>query len=651
MRRTARDTEESARRINRRSLLMGGAMVAMFAVLGARMRYLSVEQADEFKLLAEENRINMTLIPPERGLILDRNGALIAGNEQNYRVTLTREGAGDVDAVLARLTRLIPITAEDMERISRDLDRNSPFVPIVVADRLPWDDFSKVALNAPTLPGVTTEVGQSRHYPLVEDFAHVVGYVGPVSEKDLEERPDPDPVLRIPEFQIGKIGVERWMEDTLRGTAGNKRIEVNHVGRVMRELERTDGTPGLDVQLTIDADVQNFVQARLGEESAACVVMDVETGEIIACASAPGFDPNLFVRGISQRDYSALMEDDHRPLANKTVQGAYPPGSTFKMVTALAALEEGLITPETTYSCPGYIEFGDRRFHCWKRGGHGRVDLARSLAESCDVYYYEIAQKVGIDKIAEMGKRLGLGIRHDLPMSAITEGIMPNKAWKQERWGQDWRIGDTINASIGQGYVLSSPLQLAVMTARLATGRAIVPRLVRSIGGKPVEAPQAESLGLSDAGLEAVRMGMFEVMNVQRGTAYSSRIANETLVFAGKTGTSQVRNITAAERARGVISNDQLPWNRRDHALFVGYAPYDKPRYAVSVVVEHGGGGSAVAAPVARDAILRVLHGDIPPLTSYPANQRGRIETDLNALREKLRLSGNAAAPGEEQQG
>lgn len=651
MRRTARDTEESARRINRRALLMGGAMVAMFAVLGGRMRYLSVEQADEFKLLAEENRINMSLIPPERGLILDRNGALIAGNEQNYRVTLTREGAGDVDAVLARLTRLIPITAEDMERITRDLDRNSPFVPIVVADRLPWNDFSKVALNAPTLPGVTTEVGQSRHYPLVEDFSHVVGYVGPVSERDLEERPDPDPVLRIPEFQIGKIGVERWMEDTLRGSAGNKRIEVNHVGRVMRELERTDGTPGLDVQLTIDADVQNFVQARLGEESAACVVMDVETGEIIACASAPGFDPNLFVRGISQRDYSALMEDDHRPLANKTVQGAYPPGSTFKMVTALAALEEGLITPETTHSCPGYIEFGDRRFHCWKRGGHGRVDLARSLAESCDVYYYEIAQKVGIDKIAEMGKRLGLGIRHDLPMSAITEGIMPNKAWKQERWGQDWRIGDTINASIGQGYVLASPLQLAVMTARLATGRAIVPRLVRSIGGKPVEMPAAEPLGLSDAGLDAVRFGMFEVMNVQRGTAYSSRIADETLVFAGKTGTSQVRNITAAERARGVVSNDDLPWNRRDHALFVGYAPYDKPRYAVSVVVEHGGGGSAVAAPVARDAILRVLHGDIPPLTSYPANQRGRIETDLNALREKLRLSGTDAPPGEEQQG
>ena len=640
MRRTARDTEESAKRINRRSLLMGGAMVAMFAVLGARMRFLSVDQADEFRLLAEENRINMRLIPPERGLILDRNGALIAGNEQNYRVTLTREDAGDVDLVLNRLSRLIPMTADDLERIKRDLERNSPFVPITVADRLAWDDFSKIALNAPTLPGVIPEVGLSRTYPLVEDFSHVVGYVGPVSERDLEERPNPDPVLRIPKFQIGKIGVERWMEDTLRGSAGNKRIEVNAVGRVMRELERTDGTPGQDIQLTIDAGVQNFVQARLGEESAACIVMDVNTGELIACASAPGFDPNLFVRGINQTDYSGLMQDDHRPLANKTVQGAYPPGSTFKMITALAALEEGLITPETTHYCPGYLEFGDRRFHCWKRGGHGTVDLAKSLSESCDVYYYEIAQKVGIDKIAEMGKRFGLGVRHDLPMSAITEGIMPDKAWKQERWGQDWRIGDTINASIGQGYVLASPLQLTVMTARIASGRAVVPRILRAIGGKPVEMPQAEPLGISAASLRSIQDGMGEVMNSQRGTAFSSRIADETMVLAGKTGTSQVRNITAAERARGVVSNDDLPWNRRDHALYVGYAPFDNPRYAVTVVVEHGGGGSAAAAPIARDAILRALYGEIPPLTAYPQNQRGRIETDLEALRQRLRDSG-----------
>ncbi|MES2143894.1 MAG: penicillin-binding protein 2, partial [Pseudomonadota bacterium] len=500
------------------------------------------------------------------------------------------------------------------------------------ADRLSWDDFSKVALNGPALPGVTPEVGLSRVYPLVEDFAHVVGYVGPVSEKDLENLPDPDPVLQIPKFQIGKVGVERWLEDALRGSAGIKRVEVNAVGRLMREIGRVEGTPGSDIRLTIDADVQNFVQARLGGESAAAVVMDVTNGDLIAIASSPSFDPNLFVRGISHDHYNGLMENDHRPLANKTVQGVYPPGSTFKMVTALAALDAGVIDINSTTRCPGYLEFGGQRFHCWKRAGHGTVDLARSLTESCDVYYYDIAQKVGIDKIAEMGRRLGLGLRHDLPMSAISEGTMPNKAWKQESQKADWRIGDTINAAIGQGYVLASPLQLAVMSARLATGRAVVPRLVRMIGGKQTPLPDAPSLGLDAAALEQVRMGMHKVVNSERGTAYSSRIADKTRMFAGKTGTSQVRNISAAERASGVIANDQLPWNRRDHALFVGFAPSDAPRYAVSVVVEHGGGGSAVAAPIARDIILRAMSDGIPSLDAYPESQRGRIETMLNEL-------------------
>ncbi|MEF3048260.1 penicillin-binding protein 2 [Pseudotabrizicola sp. L79] len=632
MRRSPKETDDAARVTHRRALLMGGAMTAMFAVLGARMRYLSVEQADQFKLLAEENRISIRLIPPARGLIQDRNGKLIAGNEQNYRVVITREDAGDVDAVLAKLAHVIPLTADDLDRTSKEMKRTSPFAPVTVADRLTWEDMSKVALNAPSLPGVSPEVGLSRRYPRDTDFAHVVGYVGPVSERDLEALETPDPLLTIPKFQIGKIGVERWLEDYLRGTAGTRRIEVNAVGRVMRELERKEGDPGADIRLTIDADVQNFVQARLGEESAAAVVMDVNNGDIIAIASSPSFDPNLFVRGISHTDYNGLVEDDHRPLANKTVQGVYPPGSTFKMVTALAALKAGVINVDTTVRCPGHLEVGGRRFHCWKRAGHGAVNLEKSLEQSCDVYFYDIAQKVGIDKIAEMGRELGLGVRHDIPMSAIAEGIMPNKQWKAEQHKQDWRIGDTINASIGQGYVLTSPLQLAVMTARLATGRAVVPRLVRAIDGRETEVPPAAELDIGEAALRKIRSGMFAVINSERGTAKSSRIVDEALVWAGKTGTSQVRNITAAERARGVISNDQLPWNRRDHALFVGFAPYTNPRYAVSVVVEHGGGGSTAAAPIARDAILRALSDGLPPLSAYPASQRNRIESMLSKL-------------------
>lgn len=632
MRRTARDSEESNQRLNRRTLMLGGAMGAMIAVLGARMRYLQVDQADEFKLLAEENRINIRLIPPVRGLIQDRNGKVIAGNEQNYRVVITREAAGDVDLVMRRLASIIPMTAEEMQQSIDEVNSLSAFVPVTVAERLSWADFSKVALNAPALPGVVPEVGQSRHYPLDTDFAHVVGYVGPVSEKDLEGVENPDPLLKIPKFQIGKIGVEKWMEDTLRGEAGTKRIEVNSAGRVMRELERQEGVPGLDIRLTIDADIQNFAQARLGGESAAVVVVDVTNGDIVCIASAPSFDPNLFVRGISHTDYKTLTENDHRPLANKTVSGAYPPGSTFKLVTALAALEAGVVTPDTKVSCPGYIEFGGRRFHCWKRGGHGTVRLERSLAESCDVYYYEVAQKVGIDKIAEMGRRMGLGHKFDLPMSAVTDGIMPDKAWMLERYKQEWRIGDTINASIGQGYVLASPLQLAMMTARVASGRAVVPRLVRMINDKELPVVEAPPLDVPPEYLAAVRGGMNAVVNGEHGTGKSSRVVDPTMIFAGKSGTSQVRNISKAEREAGVISNDDLPWNRRDHALFVGFAPYDAPRYAVAVVVEHGGGGSTAAAPIARDVILRCMSDGLPSLEAYPASQRGRIETMLKEL-------------------
>lgn len=632
MRQTERIAAESARRISRRGLLLGSIQATFLGVLAYRMRYLQVDQADQFKLLADENSIKIRLIPPARGLIHDRKGVLIAGNEQNYRVTITREDAGDVDGVITRMTQLIPMTAFDVDKLMAEIEKRSPTLPITVADRLSWEEFSRVAVNAPALPGITTEVGLSRFYPRLADFAHVLGYVGPVSENDLAKMPDPDPLLQIPKFQIGKIGVEAKFEDILRGSAGTRRVEVNSTGREMREVDRREGVQGASLRMTLDARLQNFALARLGAESAAVVVMDVRDGDILAIASSPSFDPNLFVRGISSADYRALTEDDHRPLADKTVQGAYPPGSTFKMVTALAALEAGVINLDETVFCPGYVKLGDRRFHCWKSGGHGHVALEQSLEQSCDVFYYEVAQRTGIDKIAEMARRLGIGVRHDLPMSAITEGIAPDKAWKQERYGKDWMVGDTLNSSIGQGYVLASPLQLAVMTARIATGKALAPRLVRAIDDREVPVPDAPSLGLNENHLRAVRSGMYAVSNGARGTARQSRIVDETTLMAGKTGTSQVRNISAAERAAGVTKNDQLPWNRRDHALFVCYAPFDAPRVAVAIVVEHGGGGSTAAAPIARDILLQALHGGFPPLEAYPADQRGRIEEERAKL-------------------
>ena len=634
MRRSPRDTQESFRTISRRGLLLAGLQGVFATTLAFRMRYLQLDQADEFRLLAEENSIKIRLIPPARGLIQDRNGTVVAGNEQNYRITITPEDAGDTDDVLGRLARLVPLSGEDLEGARREIARRAPTLPITVADRLSWDEFSRVAVNAPVLPGVTTEVGLSRAYPLGPDFAHVLGYVGPVSDYDLSKIEDPDPLLQIPRFQIGKLGVEAKLEDALRGKAGTRRIEVNSTGRVMRELDRRDGDPGANVRLTIDHRLQNYVQARLGDESAAAVVIDVTTGDILAISSAPSFDPNLFVRGISAADYQRLTENDHRPLADKSVQGAYPPGSTFKLVTALAALDAGVISPSETVWCPGYVELGKRRFHCWKRGGHGHVDLTQSLEQSCDVYYYEVAQRTGIDRLSAMARRLGIGVRFELPMSAISEGLAPDKEWKSRKYGTEWLIGDTLNAGIGQGFVLASPLQLAVMTARVATGRAVVPRLLRAIGTQelPVEPPA--DLGLDPAFLAKVRQGMFDVSNSRRGTAYGSRIVDDAMRMAGKTGTSQVRNITAAERARGVVSNDDLPWERRDHALFVCFAPYEAPRYAVSLVIEHGGGGSAAAAPIARDIILQALSGGFPPLTAYPESQRTRIQSE----REKLQV-------------
>ncbi|MEP3920810.1 penicillin-binding protein 2 [Ascidiaceihabitans sp.] len=634
MKRTRADIEANHRLISRRAAILGGVQLVFMGGLAARMRHLQVNQADQFRLLAEENRIKFKLIPPARGEVFDRNGVQLAQNIPTYQIKIVREDAGDVEKVLTKLATVMELDAEVLERALTEIKRSAPFHPVTIADDVDWDDLSRVSVNAPALPGVAPEIGLSRVYPLGSDFAHVLGYVGPVSDYDLNRLDDPDELLRIPRFQIGKVGVEAKVETALRGAAGTRQVEVNAAGREMRELGRREGRPGSDIQLSVDAELQNYVQARLSEESASAVVIDCETGDLVAIASAPTYDPNLFVRGISVADYSALTENKYRPLASKTVQGTYPPGSTFKMMTAMAALEEGLIEPEDTVRCPGHLEVADRKFHCWKRAGHGSVNLENSLKQSCDVYYYDLALKVGIEKISAMANIFGLGVRHDVPMSAVARGLTPTKAWKTTTHGKDWVIGDTVNASIGQGYMLSSPLQLAVMTARLATGRSVEPRLVKSIDGVEQPSGAGRPLPLDDDNLRKMRRAMFAVVNDRRGTAYGSRIIADGMRMAGKTGTSQVRNISAAERARGVIRNSDLPWERRDHALFVDFAPADNPKYAVAVVVEHGGGGSKAAAPIARDITLQALYGGPPPLSAYPSKDRGRIGAQQKKLRK-----------------
>ena len=619
-----RDKGESRRRISRRALFLGASQLAFIGALGVRMQYLQVDQSDQFRLLADENRINIRLIAPARGLIYDRNGIALATNKPVYRISIVREDAGDVDLVVKRLKALIPLEPDKLERALALMKRRSAFVPVTIASDLTWEDIAKVAVNTPALPGINPELGLRRTYPMADDFAHIVGYVGAVSEAHLSRPDDRDPLLRLPHFKIGKIGVEARLDRPLRGKAGIKQIEVNAIGRVMRELGRDEASSGANIQLTVDSGLQNYVQARLAGESAAAVIMDMHSGDLLAIGSAPAFDPNLFVNGISQADYSALLENKYRPLPSKAVQGMYPPGSTFKMITVLAALKAEVITPKETVKCVGHVEVSGRRFHCWKRSGHGNVDLIESLKKSCDIYYYELAQRTGIENIAAMARRFGLGTRFDIPMSSPARGLVPTKAWKLKNRGVGWMIGDSLNSSIGQGFMLASPLQLAVMTARLATGNAVIPRLVKSIDSQEQPVEQSDSLGINENHLRLIRQAMFETSNDRRGTAYSSRILGAEHLMASKTGTSQVGNT--------VVDNSQVEWERRDHALFVCYAPFDNPRYAVSVIVEHGGSGSKAAAPIGRDILLQALFSGLPPLSAYPKRDRARIKREQNAL-------------------
>ena len=626
MRKSTNEKQTSQAIVSRRTLLVGGIQAGLVGVLGARMHYLQVQESDQFRFLAEENRIKISLIPPARGQVFDRTGRPLAQNVQSYRVTITREDAGDIDETIARLGQLIQLDPELVAEARVELKKRRGDTQVTIAEKVTWEELARVAANAPALPGIEPEVALSRHYPLGADFTHVIGYVGPVSDYDLSRIENPDPLLNLPRFQIGKTGLEAREEEELRGKAGTMRLEVNASGREVRELGRQEGKPGADIQLTIDHMLQNYVQARLGSESAAAVVIDCESGDLLAIGSSPAFDPNLFVNGISVNDYNGLIEDDHRPLVSKSVQGTYPPGSTFKMVTALAALEAGIVNSEDTYRCKGHLEVYSQKFGCWKRSGHGNVDLVRSLRESCDVYFYELALETGIERISEMARRLGIGERHDIPMSAVAEGLAPTKEWKNRVKGEDWVIGDSVNASIGQGFVLASPLQLAVMTARLATGRAVTPRLIKTIDGVEQPSGAGAPMGLNENHLRQIRKGMYEVVNHGSGTARSSRITSPDHQMAGKTGTSQV----ISRR----VKCDEVPWRQRDHALFVNYAPYDNPRIAVSIVVEHGCGGSSTAAPIARDITLQALYGEDPPLSAYPARDRGRISAQQKRLRE-----------------
>ena len=633
----------------RRALVLAGGKLALVGALGARLYYLQVVEADRYELLSRGNQFNLELLPPIRGRILDRHGVALADNQDNFRVEIVREQTDDVAATLSALRSIIEVPDWDVRRVLKDVKRKRAFVPVTVVENLSREEIARVAVNAPYLPGIRIEVGRSRRYPFSDTAVHITGYVAAVSESELTG----DPVLELPDFRIGKSGIEKLHDLEMRGTAGRRQVEVNALGRIIRKLPGEDGEPGRDVKLALDINLQRYATERLSRgnaerlpvedpraqlalaeadpalqalyadkqtvlidakgrvteaESGSVVVMDVHTGELRALASAPGYDPNPFNRGLSAKDWEELLTNPRGPLNNKAVTGQYPPGSTFKMLVMLAALEAGLAGPDTKFFCPGHLTLGDTRFHCWKKYGHGWLDMKQSIAQSCDVYYYELAKRVGIDRIASMAMRFGLGEATGVDMPGERRGLIPTREWKLATTGVSWQQGESLVAAIGQGFILATPIQLALMTARLVNGgKAVVPHLEKEIDKAP---PQ--DMSIDGRHLEAVRVAMSEVVNGERGTARKIQGEKDDVRLAGKTGTAQVRRISMADRLSGAYK-DEKPWRYRDHALFVGFGPVEAPRYAVSVVVEHGGGGSSMAAPIGADVLREALR--IDPLT------------------------------------
>jgi penicillin-binding protein 2 len=579
---------------SRRSFVLGGVQLGIGSLLAVRMGWLSIAQNEKYTLMSESNRVNLQLLPPRRGWIVDRNGLPLALNRTAFRVDIIPDRVVDKDRVLSELQQLLALDANTMGRIQEELGKAAGFQPVVVAENLDWERFAAVTVRASSLPGVAPAQSFTRYYPEGPGVGHLLGYVGSATAEEYEETKDP--ILVTPGFKVGKAGIEKRLDTLLRGKPGAKRTEVTARGKLVRDLASKGDTAGSTIKLSIDAGLQAYAARRMGPESGSVVVLDCVTGDVLAMVSMPSFDPNSFSNGIGRLEWQMLREDDHIPLSNKTLQGLYPPGSTFKPLTTLALLEAG-IDPNATVNCTGAYKIGGTTFHCASRRGHGPISMHRALVQSCDIYYYHFGRLAGIGPIASMAQRLSLGKKFELPYPAQSYGTVPFPAWMEKKYKKQWSVADTVNTSIGQGYVLANPLQLAVMVARIASGRQVVPRLFNA---KKHEA--APLLNISAEHLAFVREAMSGVVN-QGGTAAKARMNANGVKMAGKTGTAQVRRITMAERKRGVRSNASLPWKFRDHALFIGFAPDDNPRYAAACIIEHGGWGAGAAAPVVRDAL------------------------------------------------
>ena len=620
----------------RRSFIIGASQLMLVGFLIRQMRQIQLNENEKYRLLAEENRIDIEIIPPLRGIIFDNKGIILAKNKENYRIRIFKDKNSNLSNIIDNFSKLIKIRDERKIQIIDKLEGKRSKSSVIIAENLNWNEFMKVVVNLPSLPGVVPEVDLRRFYTHKDFLAHLLGYVGSISSKDLEEISKDDPILQIQDFKIGKVGIEKALDKYLRGQVGLSKYEVNASGKIIRKLGEQPSMSGKDIHLTIDSNLQKFSMLRIKEYSASVVVINLSNGGISSMASNPSYNPNKFVEGMSQDDWNILLESKNQPLANKAISGNYPPGSTFKMIVAIAALEANLIKPEEIFECNGFYEIGERKFHCWKYSGHGSTNLTKGIEESCDVYFYQLAERVGIERIAKIAKKFGIGTPPELPLTGISKGLIPSKSWKKINKKQQWVTGDTLNSGIGQGFTLSTPIQIAIMTARIATGFEIKPNLIKAIDGRPSIYDKKNTLGIKKSTLDIIRNAMFGVVNSKKGTAFNSRSINKNKILVGKTGTSQIRQISEEERKKGIIKNKNLPRNQRDHALFTGYAPFNNPKFSISVVVEHGGGGAKVAAPIARDILLYALNGSIPSLLEYPIEERDKIDIIINNIRKEM---------------
>ncbi len=633
MRVNSNDPEKKEVVTRRAAIVSGGFSLLLLGIVG-RLAQLQIFEHEKYQRLAQENQFNTRIIAPLRGEIVDRFGKTLASNRQNFRLLLMPDEAGDVEEALLRLGSLVEIPADKHAKLLREIRRTRGFAPVEIVNNLEWDQFSKVNFELPYLPGAHPEVSETRDYPLGNATAFVIGYVGAVTDRDLQapDNENQQLLLRQPGFKVGREGLERTYEKELRGVAGSLDVQVNAHGRVIDEIDDSIRPPvqGETLGLTIDADLQMAAMKVLEGESASAVVVDIETGDILVLASTPAFDPNIFTKGIPSVLWKQLNESPYKPLLNKPLGGMYPPGSTFKMATAIAAMRSG-VDPGFKVRCNGKFWHGNRFFHCWKKEGHGTVDMRNSLKHSCDTFYYTMATRIDIDVIADTARKLGLGQTFELGIPGQHSGVVPDRAWKKQFYAgtpenQIWFPGETLSVAIGQGSVSTTPLQLAVMAARIASGREVRPRIVRFRGDLELPSLTAPRLDLAEDHLNLVRDGMNAVVNEPGGTAVRSALENPEWKLAGKTGTSQVYRITNEERAKGLTKPEDLPWARRDHALFVCFAPYEAPRYACAIVVEHGIGGARMAGPKAREIMRAVMTKDparLKPLSPNALAQSG----------------------------